>query len=255
MSIHERTRLLLGDEGLARLRAAKVAVFGLGGVGGAAAEQLVRAGVGTLMLVDSAKVDESNLNRQVIATRSSVGRPKATVAAERFADIDPKCMLDVRETFFAPDTADQFVLTGHDYVLDCIDSLHPKTQLVRYCVEQSVPVITSAGAGAKTDPTGVRVVDLFATHNCPLSRHLRKRLRKQGVDEARGPLPAVWSPVPPAQVERAKAPNVAGNPDWRGRPREPVGSIAYVPPVFGCVMAGWVVRALLGHPLEMAPTR
>lgn len=252
MTMHDRTRLLVGDEGLAQLRSRRVAVFGLGGVGGAAAEQLVRSAVGALMLVDTAKIDASNLNRQTLATRSTVGRAKVEVAAERFADIDPDCQLDLREAFFAADTADQFELTRFDYVLDCIDSLNPKVQLIRTCVELGVPVITSAGAGARTDPSGVRVSDLFSTHNCALAKALRKRLRKQGINEASATIPTVHSLVLPSQVERAERPPDDGaDPDWRGRPREPVGSIAYVPPLFGCMMAGFVIRALLGEPLEL----
>lgn len=245
--IHARTRLLIGDEGLARLQASRVAVFGLGGVGSAAAEQLCRAGVGGLMLVDFDVVREGNLNRQVLALRSTLGRPKAEVMAERLADIEPACGVEARVEFFAADSLAAFGLERFDYVLDCIDSLNPKVQLLHACVVRSLPVITAAGAAAKTDPVGVKVSDLFQTRNCPLARHVRRRLRGLGVREG---IPAVHSEEHPRKIKGAEPEE-----DFfqRGRARAPVGSISYLPPLFGCVMAGWVVRSLLGRPLPLEP--
>jgi tRNA A37 threonylcarbamoyladenosine dehydratase len=243
MDIHERTRLLVGQDGLDRLRRARVAVLGLGGVGSAAAEALCRAGVGRLMIVDFDKVAPGNLNRQLLALRSTVGRLKAEVLALRLADIDPGCELEVRAAFFAEDTAAEFDLGRFDYVCDCIDSLNPKTSLIAACAAAGVRVVTSAGAGGRTDPTGVAVGDLFAVRGCPLARHLRKRLRGRGLH---GPVPAVHSAVPAMRVKGAE-PEEGGY--RRGRPRTPVGSISYLPPLFGAVMAGYVVRSLLGEPL------
>jgi len=243
--MHARTRLLVGDPGLARLAASRVIVFGLGGVGSAAAEQLCRAGVGALTLVDFDVVREGNLNRQVLALRSTLGRPKAEVMAERVRDINPACRVEARAEFFAADTADGFGLGGYDFVLDCIDSLNPKVQLLHHCVSRGLPVVTSAGAAAKTDPQGVRVVDLFATRHDPLARHLRRRLRGLGIT---GGIPAVHSEEFPVKNRGAEP---EADIYQRGRARAPVGSISYLPPIFGCVMAGWVVRALLGDLLPL----
>ncbi len=241
---HERTRLLLGEAGLAALRRSRVAVLGLGGVGGAAAEQLCRAGVGGMLVVDFDVVAPSNLNRQVVALRSTLGRPKVAALAERLGDIDPDCRVQARQAFFAADTAAEFCLADCDFVLDCIDSLNPKVALLHHCVAHGIPVITSTGAAAQTDPTGIRVMDLFRTRDCPLGRNVRKRLRKLGIHTG---IPAVHSQRAPARC--------VGEPgeDFyrRGRLRAPVGSISYLPVLFGAVMAGYVVRALLGDPVPL----
>jgi tRNA A37 threonylcarbamoyladenosine dehydratase len=245
VEIHARTCLLIGEEGLARLGASRVAVFGLGGVGSAAAEQLCRAGVGHLTVVDFDVIRPSNLNRQLLALHSTLGRAKADVMAERLTDVDPACRVDARVAFFAEETAESFGLEHHDYVLDCIDSLNPKVQLLRHCVSKGIAVVTAAGAAAKTDPLNVRVSDLFRTKNDPLARHVRRRLRGLGITSG---IPAVHSEALPTRNRGAQAEE-----DYyrRGRARTPVGSISYLPPVFGCVMAGWVIRSLLGDPLPL----
>lgn len=243
--MHARTRLLLGDEGLARLARARVAVFGLGGVGGAAAEQLCRAGVGSPTLVDFDVIREGNLNRQIFALHSTLGRPKAEVAAERLADIAPACRVEARVEFFAAESAEGFGLEGYDHVLDCIDALNPKVQLLHHCVSRAIPVVTAAGAAAKTNPVGIRVVDLFRTRNCPLAKHVRRRLRNLGVTQG---IPAVHSEETPLKVRAEPEADFFE----RGRARAPVGSISYLPVLYGCVMAGWVVRSLLGDPLPLA---
>jgi tRNA A37 threonylcarbamoyladenosine dehydratase len=239
MDMHERTRLLIGKEGLSKLEKASVIVFGLGGVGGAATEFLCRAGVGAITVVDFDKVKGSNLNRQLIALRSTVGRPKAEVITERLREINPECEVTPIEGFFAPDTADEFDLQKFDYVLDCIDSLNPKVELIVRCTTLGVPLVVSTGAGGRIDPTGVRVSDLFTTRNCPLARHLRKRLRGRGVS---GPIPAVHTDSPPLVSEplEPKAEDF-----HRGRARNPIGSISYLPVIFGAVMAGHVVQELV----------
>jgi tRNA A37 threonylcarbamoyladenosine dehydratase len=163
--------------------------------------------------------------------------------AERLRDIDPACEVEARVEFYGADTADAFSLRGLDHVLDCIDSLNPKVQLLRRCVEEGVPVVTAAGAAAKTNPVGVRVSDLFDTCGCPLAKHVRRRLRALGIKAG---IPAVHSEEAPVRVKGA-----AVEEDFyqRGRARRPVGSISYLPTIFGSVMAGWVVRALLGVPV------
>lgn len=243
--IHERTRILLGDEGLSLLNGAKVAVLGLGGVGAAAAEELARAGVGNLLIADFDVVKESNLNRQLIALRSTLGQPKADVSAARLKDINPEIGLTVVKEFVGPENLDELNLQGFDYVLDCIDSLNPKVNLIRYAVEKGIPIVVSTGAGGRVDPVGVKVVDLFQTTNCPLSRHLRKRLRHHGI---KGPLPAVFSTAKPYQPVAPQPPEAETE---RGRGRRPIGSISFVPIVFGCIMAAWVVRSLLGHEMVL----
>lgn len=237
---HERTRILIGDGGLARLKGSHVAVIGLGGVGAAAAEELCRAGIGRMTIADFDVVKESNLNRQLIALHSTLGRNKAAVTGERLRDVNPMLELETVEGFVGPDDLDAFDLKRFDFVLDCIDSLNPKVALVRACVEAGVEVVTSTGAGGRVSPEGVVVKNLFETRNCPLARHMRKRLRHQGVF---GPVAAVNSTAPlfaPAMEQPD-----AGETE-RGRARRPVGSIAFVPVVFGCVMAAYVVERLLG---------
>lgn len=244
MDMHERTRMLIGEKGLKKLSEASVIVFGLGGVGGAATEFLCRAGVGAITVVDFDKVKESNLNRQLIALRSTVGRPKAEVITERLREINPGCAVTPVEDFFAPDTAENFDLPAFDYVLDCIDSLNPKVELIVRCKTLGVPLVVSTGAGGRIDPTGVRVSDLFATRNCPLARHLRKRLRSRGIS---GPIPAVHTDTP-ALVSEPLEPKAE---DFhRGRARSPVGSISYLPVIFGAVMAGHVVKELVEEKQE-----
>lgn len=237
---HERTRILIGDGGLAKLRGSRVAVIGLGGVGSAAAEELCRAGVGRMTIADFDVVKESNLNRQLIALQSTLGRNKAEVTAQRLRDINPEIELEVVAGFVGPEELGAFNLSRFDFVLDCIDSLNPKVSLVRACVEAGVEVVTSTGAGGRVSPEGVVVKNLFETMNCPLARHMRKRLRHQGVH---GPVASVNSTAPlfaPAMEQPE-----AGETE-RGRARRPVGSIAFVPVVFGCVMAAYVVQRLLG---------
>lgn len=242
--MHERTELLIGAEGLARLAGARVAVFGLGGVGGAAAEMLCRAGVGALTLVDFDRVAESNLNRQLLALRSTLGMPKAEAAARRLADIAPGCRVEALEALFCAEEAQRFDLAGHDFVVDCIDTLRYKAELIHACVAAGTPLAVSAGAGRRSDPTGVRMTDLYAIQGCPLSRVLRKRLRKKGVF---GPIPAAACPAPP------EPPTPLPEDEQAPTARRPIGSISFVPAVFGCVLAAYAVRHLLGDPMPLAP--
>jgi tRNA A37 threonylcarbamoyladenosine dehydratase len=191
--------------------------------------------------VDFDRVVESNLNRQLIALHSTVGRPKALVCAERLSDINPACRVTPLEAYFCEEDAGRFALGSFDHVVDCIDTMKPKTYLIKSCRELGVPIVVSAGAARKTDPTGVRVMDLFAVSGCALSRKLRKRLRPLGVT---GPIPVATSPAQSVEQLAAEEPEEEGQ-------RKPIGSISYVPTVFGCVLAGWVVRSLLGDPLPL----
>ncbi|MDD7072299.1 MAG: tRNA threonylcarbamoyladenosine dehydratase [Candidatus Egerieousia sp.] len=231
----ERTELLVGPEGLARLFESSVAVIGLGGVGAYAAEMLCRAGVGHLILLDSDVVSESNKNRQLIALDSTIGKPKSAVLAERLKDINPDVRLTLINCYLEEGGIQQ--LLGEykvDFLVDAIDTLAPKIALIRYCVESGIPHVSSMGAGAKFDATAVRLADLSKSYNCPLAYILRKKLRKVGISKG---FKVVFSEELPrreaivAVEERNKKSNV--------------GTISYLPAVFGCVCAQAAVEHLL----------
>ncbi len=248
MHAFHRTELLLGQEGYARLEGAKVCVIGLGGVGSHAAEALARSGVGHLTLVDFDSVCLTNLNRQVHALRSTVGEKKADLMAARCKDIHPK--LDVRgmATFYGPDTCDDVLDRPYDAVLDCIDHMATKVHLLQTCVARGLPVWSAMGAGGRMDPTRVRVTDLEDTRADPFARIVRKNLREAGV--GRG-IRAVWSDEPPndvdAEVEagfKCICPDKEGTPYSCDRRFQVQGTVAWMPPVFGLVMAASVVGEL-----------
>lgn len=220
-----RTEILLGEEGVARLRRAHVAVFGIGGVGGHCAEALARSGVGALTLVDRDVVSVSNLNRQIVALRSTLGRPKAEVMRERILDIDPGIRVDARTVFFGPENADDFDFSVFDYVVDAVDTVAAKTELAVRAERAGVPAVSCMGAGNKLDPTRFEVADLYATSVCPLARAMRRELRARGVRR----LKVVFSREEPA-ARGAGAP----------------GSVAFVPSAAGLVLASVVVRELAG---------
>lgn len=233
--IYARTRLLLGDEGLSRLAAARVAVFGVGGVGGYAVEALARSGVGAIDLIDSDDVDITNLNRQIIATVDTVGRPKVEVAAERVRAINPMCTVRTFRCFFLPETASQFDFADYDYVVDAVDTISAKIALVQAAVAAGTPIVSSMGAGNKLDPTAFRVADIYETSVDPLARVMRRELRRRGISS----LKVVYSTEPPrtpiSDGERVKD-------DTRPAP----GSVAFVPSVAGLIIGGEVVRDLAG---------
>ncbi|MBO7682725.1 MAG: tRNA threonylcarbamoyladenosine dehydratase [Clostridia bacterium] len=229
----QRTEMLLGPEAMRRLEQARVAVFGLGGVGGYAVEALARSGVGALDLIDKDEVALSNLNRQILALHSTVGRPKAEVAAERVRDINPDCVVTVWQTFFLPETRDRFDFSQYDYVVDAIDTVAGKLALIESAKAAGVPVISAMGAGNKLDPTGFQVADLFDTRFDGLARVMRKECRKRGIDR----LKVVWSEEDPLAPD---TPEEGNDPGRRSTP----GSVAYVPPVVGLILAGEVVRDL-----------
>ena len=229
-----RTELLLGQAALERLACARVAIFGVGGVGGYVVEALARSGVGALELVDSDSVSVSNLNRQILATVPDLGRPKVEVARERVLSINPHAEVVPHNCFFLPETAEQFDFTRYDYVVDAIDTVSGKIELVLRAQAAGVPIICSMGAGNKLDPSLFRVSDLSRTSVDPLARVMRQALRKRGITH----LKCVWSPEPPLTPK--------GIPTDAPPGRRAPGSVAFVPPAAGLVLAGEVVRDLTG---------
>ena len=178
-----RTELLLGKENMERLQNARVAVFGIGGVGGYTVEALARSGVGTLDIIDDDKVCLTNINRQILATRKTVGKYKVDVAEERILDINPRAVVHKYRTFYMPDTADQFHFEEYDYVVDAIDTVTGKLELVQQARETNTPIISSMGAGNKMDPTAFRVADIYQTSVCPLAKVMRRELKKRGIEK------------------------------------------------------------------------
>lgn len=237
--IFARTRLLLGDEGLARLAAARVAVFGVGGVGGYCVEALARSGVGALDLIDSDVVDPTNLNRQIISTEATVGRPKVEAAAERVASINPACTVRTHRCFFLPETAGQFDFSAYDYVVDAVDTVSAKIALVEAARAAGTPIVSSMGAGNKLDPTAFRVADIYETSVDPLARVMRRELRRRGIPS----LTVVYSTEPPRQPAADPLTVKEGT-------RPAPGSVAFVPSVAGLILGGEVVRNLAGAVVE-----
>lgn len=238
-----RTRLLIGDEPLDRLAAAKVAVFGVGGVGGFCVEALARAGVGTLHLYDDDTVSESNLNRQIAALHSTVGQPKAEVVAERVLDINPDCKVEAIRMFYLPQNADQVDLGQYDYVVDCIDTVAAKLELVSRCTALQVKIISAMGSGNKLDPTAFEITDISKTQGCPLARVMRKELRKRGIQH----LKVVYSreePLSPVQPIETEVPAGTDTRPGSTARRATPGSISFVPAAAGLVLASAVIREL-----------
>ena len=231
-----RTRLLLGEAAMERLAAARVAVFGIGGVGGHAVEALVRSGIGEIDLIDSDTVSESNLNRQLIATHSSIGRYKVDVMEERIRDINPQAKVHKYQCFFLPENAEQFPFTEYDYVVDAVDTVTAKIELVMKAQEAGVPIISSMGAGNKLDASAFQVADIYQTSVCPLAKVMRRELKKRDVRQ----LKVVYSqesPLTPVGCDEVPP---------EGRRAVP-GSVAFVPSVAGLIIAGEVVRDLAGR--------
>lgn len=230
-----RTRRIFGAEGMARLKAARVAVFGLGGVGGCAAEALARSGVGTLDLIDPDRVCLTNLNRQILATHATLGQYKADAAERRILEINPDAKVYTHKIFFSPETAGQFDFTRYSYVVDAIDTVTGKLALVECARAAAVPIISCMGAGNKVDATAFEVADIYKTSVCPLARVMRRELRRRGV----GALKVVYSreePVPPEGDAL----------DGGGGRRQTPGSNAFVPAAAGLILAGEVVKDLTG---------
>lgn len=222
-----RTERLIGAEAQARLGRAHVAVFGVGGVGGYVVEALARTGVGELTLVDSDTVSLSNLNRQILALHSSLGQPKVAVAKARVLDINPCATVHAEEVFYLPETADRFDFSRYDYVIDAIDTVSGKLELVRRAKAAGVPIICSMGAGNKWDPTAFRVADIFETSVCPLAKVMRSLCRKNGIDR----LKVVYSKEPPMDCGGERAP----------------ASVIFPPAAAGLAIAQEVIKDLIGE--------
>ena len=230
-----RTEILLGEAAMEKLYRARVAVFGIGGVGGYTVEALARCGVGRLDLIDSDTVSISNINRQILATHATVGRLKVDVAKDRVLDINPNCVVRTYPCFFLPDTADQFDFTQYDYVVDAIDTVTGKLQLVERAVAAGTPIICSMGTGNKLDPAQFQVADISKTSVCPLARIMRKELKKRGIDHVK----VVYS------QEDALKPVGAEEEAARLGKRQIPGSTAFVPGTAGLILAGEVIKDLI----------
>ena len=237
----ERTRLLFGREAMEKLAASRVAVFGIGGVGGYVVEALARCGVGAIDLIDNDKVALSNLNRQIIATMDSVGREKTQVMKERILSINPDCKVEVHNCFYLPETRDSFDFSAYDYVVDAVDTVTAKIDLVLSAREAGTPIISSMGTGNKLNPAMFEVADIYKTSVDPLARVMRRELKKRGVKK----LKVVYSreePVKTGDIERLEEIREAEAPKRRSIP----ASNAFVPPSAGLLIASEVVRDLTG---------
>lgn len=230
-----RTELLFGEDKLNILKKSRVAIFGVGGVGGYVAEALARSGVGVIDLVDNDVVSLTNINRQIIALHSTIGMPKVEVMAERIRDINPQAVVNVHNCFYTPETSGDFDFSKYDYVVDAIDTVAGKIELVMQAQSAKTPIICSMGAGNKLDPTAFEVVDIYKTSVCPLARVMRYELKKRGVKK----LKVVYSkeiPVTPFENEEAEDSSRRSTP----------GSVAFVPSVAGLVIASEVIKDLVG---------
>ena len=240
MDPYSRTRFVLGEAAMEKLRSAHVAVFGLGGVGGYVVEALARSGIGALDLVDHDTVSLSNINRQILATRDTVGMDKAEAAARRVVAIDPDIRVNPRKTFYLPETAGEFDFTQYDYVVDAIDTVTGKLMLAQAAQAAGTPIISSMGTGNKLDPTAFRVADIFQTSVCPLARIIRKECKKRGIKSLKvvysteDPIKTVLLPDDPAWAELPE-----------GRNALP-GSVCFVPAVAGMIIAGEVIKDIAG---------
>lgn len=242
-----RTELLLGKEAMEKLKNAKVAVFGIGGVGGYVCEALVRSGVGAFDLIDDDKVCLTNLNRQIIATRKTVGKYKTDVMKDRILEINPDARVEVHKCFFLPENADEFPFEEYDYIVDAVDTVTAKLSLVMKAQEMNVPIISSMGAGNKLDASQFRVADIYKTKVCPLAKVMRRELKKRGVKK----LKVVYSEEQPTRPVENMAiscrtncicpPGAAHKCTER---RDIPGSVAFVPSVAGLIIAGEVVKDL-----------
>ena len=239
MNPFSRTQFVLGSDAMEKLKNARVAVFGLGGVGGYVAEALARSGIGAMDLVDHDTISLTNINRQILATRDTVGMDKAEAAAQRAKSINPDCDARAIKTFYLPETASQFDFSSYDYVVDAIDTVTGKLMLVQAAKEAGTPIISSMGTGNKLDPTAFRVGDISETSVCPLARIIRKECRKRGIERLKvvysteDPIKTVLPPDDPAWAELPE-----------GRNALP-GSVCFVPAVAGMIIAGEVIKDLI----------
>lgn len=230
-----REELLIGKEAIEILKNSRVAVFGVGGVGGFVVEVLTRCGVGTIDVIDNDVVDPSNINRQIIATADTIGQEKVNVVEQRIKSINPNAVVNKHRCFFLPETAKDFDFTRFDYVVDAIDTVSGKIEIILQAKKAGVPVISCMGAGNKLDPTAFVVTDIYKTSVCPLARVMRQKLKKLGVQN----LKVVYS------TEKAMKPNYP--PDMPPQRKAAPGSVAFVPSVAGIIAGGEVIKDLIGY--------
>jgi tRNA A37 threonylcarbamoyladenosine dehydratase len=226
-----RTELLLGKEGMIKLKNSTVAVFGIGGVGSFACEALVRSGLGKIILVDYDIIDISNINRQIHATSSTVGLPKVEVMKKRLLEINPELDIEVCQEKYNDETREKLISTNYDYVIDAIDMITSKIDLITTCKEKNIPIISSMGAGNKLNPTLLEVGDIYSTHTCPLAKVMRRELKRRNIKE----LKVVWSKEKPKKVNLEKP----------GVRKAVPGSVSFVPSVAGLILASEVVKDLV----------
>lgn len=242
-----RTQLVFGKEAMDRLKGSRVAVFGVGGVGGYTVEALARSGVGAIDIIDNDKVCLTNINRQIIATGKTVGKYKVDVAKERIEEINPDCKVTAFKTFYMPETADRFDFTQYDYVVDAIDTVTGKIALIENAKKAGTPIISSMGAGNKVDPTAFEVADIYKTSVCPLARVMRYELKRRGIKK----LKVVYSkekPIPPIADEDPNGENgCLSKADKVPGKRQVPGSTAFVPSVAGLIIAGEVIKDIIGY--------
>ena len=245
-----RSELLIGKEGIEKLHKSRVAIFGIGGVGGYTVDALVRSGVEQIDLIDDDKVCLTNLNRQLIATRKTVGKDKVDIMRERILEINPKVTVNVYKTFFLPENADTFPFEEYDYVVDAVDTVTAKISLVMKCQEMNIPIISCMGAGNKMDASAFKVADIYKTKVCPLAKVMRRELKKRGVKK----LKVVYSeekPMTPIEDENDNWKNHCICPPGVQRTclqrRSVPGSMAFVPAVAGLIIAGEVVKDIIAE--------
>ena len=245
-----RTQLLLGEEAMDRLKNTRIAVFGVGGVGGFVCEALVRSGVGAFDLIDDDKVCLTNLNRQIIATRKTVGKYKAEVMRDRMIEINPEVDVRIHKRFFLPENADEFPFSEYDYVVDAVDTVTAKIELVMKCQKEGIPIISSMGAGNKLEASAFKVADIYKTKMCPLAKVMRRELKKRGVKK----LKVVYSEEKPTRPIEDMSISCRTNcicpPEAEHKcteRRDIPGSVAFVPSVAGLIIAGEVVKDLTGR--------
>lgn len=247
-----RMQLLIGKKSIDSLTGSSVAVFGIGGVGSYAVEALARAGVGSLTLIDFDEICATNINRQIHALDTTIGRSKVEVMAERCHQINPACRVIPRQAFYQAETAPELLPAGYDYVLDCIDHITAKLHLIEHCVKQRIPVISSMGAANKLDPTQIKVADISSTEKCRLARIMRKELRRRGIHRGVQVVYSTEEFRPLSDEAHVCADNcICPNRDeqrWSCSDRRAIlGSSSYIPPIFGLTMAGVVVQQLIGE--------
>ena len=232
----DRTELLLGEDKMQRLRDAHILVVGVGGVGAYSAEMLCRAGVGEMTLIDADNIQPTNINRQLPATHATIGRPKAEVLAERFCDINPDIKLHVRPIYLKEEDAEELLTSDHqfDFIVDAIDTIAPKCALIVEALRHHIPIVSSMGAGAKSDITQIRFADIWDTYHCGLAKAVRTRLKKAGIRQS---LPVVFSTE---QADRRAIITIEGEQNKKST----TGTISYMPAVFGCYLAEYVIRKL-----------